>query len=197
MPSSRYITPSHHQNPAQAILSASRAMPFDGQRNGMSLVTWNAHDKPEPITESTPLDDLIAKELQADGIADQEDVLAMNQIPVDALQTLLRFIVGTDQSSKAKWRKATLRLAVLSHAINLDSVGELPLCKIAGHIGCTKSNLSLYSVRLCDELQQGQVRGGKSRKAREVYRELATAHHAAAGHKLRGNNTAQMKRFSE
>jgi hypothetical protein len=58
------------------------------------------------------------------------------------------------------------------------------MTELAEHLGCSKALFSHYATRLVDQLAEAQTRGGKSRKAREVYRQTATAYHARAGHAI-------------
>jgi hypothetical protein len=151
-------------------------------------VSFDAHDRPEPITEQTALDQLIEMEIEA-GIdtEDQEccnvDVLALRTIPPDALLVLLRFIIGTS-STRKRWRIAQLKLATLAHAAGMQGVGDKSLTELAKELGCTRSLLSLYSTRLADQLGLSQVRGGKTRSSREIYRQNAIKIHTAAGHQI-------------
>ncbi len=151
-------------------------------------VSFDAHDRPEPITEQTALDQLIEMEIEA-GIdtEDQEccnvDVLALRTIPPDALLVLLRFIIGTS-STRKRWRIAQLKLATLAHAAGMQGVGDKSLTELAKELGCTRSLLSLYGTRLADQLGLAQVRGGKCRESRETYRRNALLSHQKRGNKL-------------
>jgi hypothetical protein len=151
-------------------------------------VSFDANHRPEPITEQTPLDQLIEAEI-AEGIdtEDQEgsdvDVLALKSIPSDALLVLLRFIIGKT-SSRKRWRVTVIKICTLAHAAGMQGVGDKSLTELATELGCTRSLLSLYSTRLADQLGLSQVRGGKCRSSREAYRQNAIKIHTAAGHQI-------------
>jgi hypothetical protein len=152
-----------------------------------SKVSFDAHDRPEPITEQTPLDQLIEAEIAEgidteDAVADQ-DVLALRSIPPDALLVLLRFIIGS-RCTRKRWRVAQLKLATLAHAAAMQGIGEKSLTELAAELGCTRSLLSLYSTRLADQLGLSQVRGGKCRSSRETYRKNALLSHQKRGNTL-------------
>ena len=155
-----------------------------------SKVCFDAHQRPEPITDQTPLDELIEKELAAGIDTDDtdddpkgQDILALKSIPPDALLVLLRFIISKT-SSRKMWRVAQLKLATLAHAAGMQGVGDKSLADLAKELGCTRSLLSLYSTRLADQLGLSQVRGGKTRSSREAYRQNAIKIHTAAGHQI-------------
>jgi hypothetical protein len=162
-------------------------------------VTFDVNHRPEPITEQTPLDQVIQMEIES-GIdtEDQEgsdvDVLALKSIPPDALLVLLRFIISKT-SSRKRWRVAQLKLCTLAHAAGMETVGDKSLTELAAELGCTRSLLSLYSTRLIDQLGINQVRGGKSRSSRETYRQNAIKIHTAAGHQITAKQK-QLRQFS-
>jgi hypothetical protein len=111
------------------------------------------------------------------------DAAGMRSIPTNALKILLNFIFKPPGGPRPL-RAAHLRLIALAHLAGVDGVADRTLTDLARELGCTKSLLSLYSVRLTDQLGQAQVRGGKSRSARKVYSERALATHRAAGHRM-------------
>jgi hypothetical protein len=156
-------------------------------------VTFDVNHRPEPITEQTPLDQVIQMEIES-GIdtEDQEgsdvDVLALKSIPPDALLVLLRFVISKT-SSRKRWRLAQLKLCTLAHAAGMQTVGDKSLRELAQELGCTRSLLSLYSTRLADQLGLSQVRGGKCRKSRETYRQ-----NALLSHQKRGNNLSSKEK---
>ena len=78
-----------------------------------------------------------------------------------------------------------LRTIVLAHAAGLEGVADKTLAELAGELGCTRALMSLYAVRLTDELNQEMVRGGKRRESRETYRQSAIAAHRRAGHAIK------------
>jgi hypothetical protein len=161
-------------------------------------VTFDVNRRPEPITEQTPLDQVIQMEIESgidteDAVADQ-DVLALKSIPPDALLVLLRFIISKT-SSRKRWRVASLKLATLAHAAGMQGVGDKSLTELATELGCTRSLLSLYSTRLADQLGLSQVRGGKTRSCREAYRKNALLSHQKRGNKL-STKEKQPRHFS-
>jgi hypothetical protein len=161
-----------------------------------SKVSFDSNHRPEPITEQTPLDQVIQMEIEAGIDTDdtdddpKQDVLALKSIPPDALLVLLRFVIG-QRPSRKRWRVAQLKLCTLAHAAGMQTVGDKSLTELAKELGCTRSLLSLYSTRLIDQLGINQVRGGKSRSSRETYRQNAIKIHTAAGHQI----TAKQKQL--
>jgi hypothetical protein len=151
---------------------------MDCTRENDALVAVDWHD---------PSDIAIQREVEL-GIDDEDDsnpdVLALKRIPSDALLVLLRFLISENRSPKQKWRIAQLRLAVLAHQAGLAGVGNLTMTELAEHLGCSKALISHYATRLVDQLAEAQTRGGKSRHAREVYRQTATDYHRRAGHAI-------------
>lgn len=114
------------------------------------------------------------------------DCAGIAGIPRDALKKILDFVCDVRASGgTAQWRCRTLRLAALAHLANVQGVGEKTLTQLAGELGCTRASVSLYSIRIVDQLHQYQVRGGKRREAREAYRESAIRSHRAAGHVIK------------
>jgi hypothetical protein len=163
-----------------------------------SKVSFDSNHRPEPITEQTPLDQLIEAEIAEgidteDAVADQ-DVLALRSIPPDALLVLLRFIIGS-RCTRKRWRVAQLKLATLAHAAAMQGIGEKSLTELAAELGCTRSLLSLYSTRLADQLGLSQVRGGKCRSSRETYRKNALLSHQKRGNTL-SSKEKQPRQFS-
>lgn len=136
------------------------------------------------VDSKTPLDDLIAAD-EAEDFAETFDAGELKSIPVDALLILLRFLIPIGSTSRKRWRVAQLRLCVLGHAAGLQGVGDKSLATLAEELGVTRSLLSHYATRLVDELGESQVRGGKCRESREVFRDAATNYHRRAGHKMR------------
>jgi hypothetical protein len=166
-----------------------------------SRVTFDSNHRPEPITDQTPLDQVIQMEIEAGIDTDDtdddpkgQDMLALKSIPPDALLVLLRFIISKT-SSRKRWRVAQLKLATLAHAAGMETVGNKSLTELAAELGCTRSLLSLYSTRLIDQLGINQVRGGKSRSSRETYRQNAIKIHTAAGHQITVKQK-QLRQFS-
>jgi hypothetical protein len=155
-------------------------------------------DRPEPVDERTPLDQLIEMEIEAGIDSDKEgsdvDVLALKSIPADSLLVLLRFIIG-QRPSRKRWRVAQLKLSTLAHAAGMQGVGDKSLTELATELGCTRSLLSLYSTRLADQLGLSQVRGGKTRSCREAYRKNALLSHQKRGNKL-STKEKQPRHFS-
>ncbi len=143
---------------------------------GLVGVDWNSPDSLAIQAEEAE---------EVDGL----DLAGINKIPPEALLILLRFIISPAvqcRSRKQRWKTSQLRLVVLAHAAGLDDVAEMSLTQLASELGVTRSLMSWYAVRMTDELSpRGQVRGGKSRASREIYREVAIASHQARGHKMR------------
>ena len=118
------------------------------------------------------------------------DAAGLKSIPRQALLHLLRFVFPAPGGTRPL-RVAQLRLVALAHLAGLEGVGDRTLTDLARELACTKSLLSLYSVRLTDQLGQAQVRGGKNRAARETYRQRALATHRAAGHRMSADKAVE------
>jgi hypothetical protein len=164
-------------------------------------VSFDSNHRPEPITEQTALDQLIEMEIEAGIDTDDtdddpkgQDILALRSIPPDALLVLLRFIISKT-SSRKRWRVAQLKLCTLAHAANMQTVGDKSLTDLAQELGCTRSLLSLYSTRLADQLGLSQVRGGKCRASRDIYRSNALLSHQKRGNTL-STKEKQPRQFS-
>jgi hypothetical protein len=100
----------------------------------------------------------------------------LGQIPPDALRVLLAILIPkrkiSGKTNPRAWRVATVRLACLAHAIDLDGIGALPLTQIAEELGVCRATLSYASINLRDGIDLPR-RGGKSDAAREVYAQRA------------------------
>ena len=118
------------------------------------------------------------------------DAAGLKSIPRQALLHLLRFVFPAPGGTRPL-RVAQLRLVALAHLAGVEGIGDRTLTDLARELTCTKSLLSLYSVRLTDQLGQAQVRGGKNRAARETYRQRALATHRAAGHRMSADKLAE------
>ena len=111
------------------------------------------------------------------------DLAGLRSIPVDALLILLRYIVQPDSTTN-RWRQAQVRVAVLSHMVNLDGIGSLSFAALATELGCSRALISLRSLELIDGLAIEKTRNGKQRSTRETYRKTATEAHIRAGHRM-------------
>jgi hypothetical protein len=118
------------------------------------------------------------------------EAAGLKSIPRQALLLLLAFIFPAPGGTRPL-RVAQLRLVALAHLAGFEGVGDRTLTDLARELACTKSLLSLYSVRLTDQLGQAQVRGGKNRAARETYRQRALATHRAAGHRMSADKASE------
>jgi hypothetical protein len=152
-------------------------------------VSFNAHERPEPTVEETPLDLLIQAEIESgiDLEGKDRDILELLKIPPDAIKTLVRWIIGGGASSRSSWRTATVRLATIAHAIQLDGVGHKSFAELGLELGCTRALISLYSIRLMDSLGITQFRASKARSTRETYRQLALDSHQKKGNQMSVN----------
>ncbi|MCU0776111.1 MAG: hypothetical protein MUF86_00385 [Akkermansiaceae bacterium] len=110
------------------------------------------------------------------------DTLALKKIPPDALKVLLRFLLPPGKTGKTRWRIATLKLATLANAAGVDEIGNMTLTDIARELNVSRALVSLYSLRLVDELGMNKVAAGKSRESRETFRRVAIEAHRRAGH---------------
>ena len=130
------------------------------------------------------------RDLGPDDAPETIDAAGMRSIPKQALLILLAFVFPPPGGTRPL-RVAQLRMVALAHLAGLEGIGDRTLTDLARELGCTKSLLSLYSVRLTDQLGQAQVRGGKNRAARETYRQRALATHRAAGHRMTADKAAE------
>jgi hypothetical protein len=118
--------------------------------------------------------------LPGDEIDDDDDCLhvaGLGAIPPDALKVLLSVLLPKRKAVEGKlqpriWKVASVRLAALAHAIDLDGLGSLPITQIAEELGVTRAALSHVSINLRDGLSLPR-RGGKSDEARKVYQQRA------------------------
>ncbi len=111
------------------------------------------------------------------------DLAGLRSIPTDALLILLRYIVQPDLPSN-RWRQAQVRVAVLAHMVNLDSIGSLSFAALAKELDCSRALISLRSLELIDGLAIDKTRNGKKRSSRDTYRKAATSAHIRAGHRM-------------
>lgn len=123
------------------------------------------------------------RHLDPEDTAENIDLAGLRSIPREALLILLRYIVQPG-AAKHRWRQAQIRLAILSHMVNLDGIGALSFAALAEELGCTRALLSLRSLELIDGLKIEKTRNGKRRSTRETYRKAATEAHARAGHRM-------------
>jgi hypothetical protein len=138
----------------------------------------------EPLHPDDP-DDFDA-DFRPDDNGERIDFEGIKAVPRDALKTLLRFLVPSNSvSAKKKWRITQLRVALLSHMLNVDGLGALSFEELGQELGCTRALLSLYSLRMIDGLQIDKCRNGKSRRSREVFRKSATEAHRRQGHRMK------------
>jgi hypothetical protein len=120
------------------------------------------------VDPRTPLDHLLEAEEHEDH--DTLDLAGLRGIPVDALKTLVLFLLPTDSkpTSASYWPKALKRLCALSYAIGIEEVRKFPLSKIAPALGCSRAMLSLLCCELRDFASLDH-RAGRSDAARETY----------------------------
>jgi hypothetical protein len=120
------------------------------------------------VDPRTPLTALI--EAEEGDTPDTLDLAGLRGIPVDALKTLVLFLLPTDSkpTSASYWPKALKRLCALSYAIGIEEVRKFPLSKIAPALGCSRAMLSLLCCELRDFASLDH-RAGRSDAARETY----------------------------
>ena len=126
----------------------------------------------------------------AAGVDAPMGVSALKSIPRQALLILLGFIIPPPGGTRPL-RVAQLRLVTLAHLAGLEGIGDRTLTDLAAELGATRSLMSLYACRMVDQLGQSQVRGGKRREAREVYKRTATEAHRRQGHKMKQDVAAE------
>lgn len=156
----------------------------EGKRS--TAIDW---DSPDELMMQAEIEAGIDTEGQA------VDTLALRKIPPDALKILLRYLLPAGRKGPARWSGAVLKLAVLSNAADVDDLGGMTFTDIAKELGVSRALVSLYSLKLVDELGINKVRAGKSRESREVFRQSALAAHKRAGH--REGLTQERRAFSE
>ncbi len=142
--------------------------------------------RPTEIQWQDPLDDLVDAEEFAG--CETMDAGGIQKIPPEALLILLRFLIRdreANSNNRKRWRAATMRLAVLASLAGLDGVADLSLAELGRELDCTRSLLSLYSVRMADSLNQRVSRHGRSKESRQRNREAAIRSHAERGHRVR------------
>jgi hypothetical protein len=133
--------------------------------------------------EKTPLDYLMEAEERDDD--EKIDLAGISGIPRDALARLLEFVLGKSEQKRTKWKTATLRIAALCHLLNVRNMRELSLGELGRELGCTRANMSLYSLAVVDELQIEKGFTGKPRAARESYRKAAIKSHIQRCHRMK------------
>ena len=112
------------------------------------LADWTPiEDKLEPLPDDDPI-----------------NVEGIGAIPPEALSTLLRLFFTRPPKSPRDWRAATIKLAVVSHAI-LPEVGGQSFAELGKQVGCSRAALSHYSTALRDFAHLGH-RVGKSDESR-------------------------------
>jgi hypothetical protein len=147
-------------------------------------------DSPDKImARSESLHELDGDDWDADlGPCDGDETIeaaGIKNIPRDALRTLLRFLVPNNSvNTKKRWRMAQLRVALLSHMLNVDGLGVLSFEELGKELGCTRSLLSLYSLRIVDGLTLNKAPNGKCRASRLVYQKTSKEAHRRQGHKI-------------
>ncbi len=136
------------------------------------------------ISHRTPFHDACENEEQDDD--EKVDLAGIKDIPREALAILLNWLVGEPTRHTAKrWRKCTLKVAAVSHMLNIQGLRELSLEQLGKQLGTTRANLSLYSLAVCDSAGIDKTFTGKARKSREVFSETTRAYHERAGHKMK------------
>ncbi len=145
------------------------------------------------LARSEPLHET-DKDWDADFAPDDDgeriDFEGIQAVPRQALLILLNFIFPAPGGTRPL-RVAQLRLVTLAHLAGLEGIGNRTLTDLAAELGATRSLMSLYACRMVDQLGQSQVRGGKRREAREVYRQTATAAHRRAGHRIHSDKAVE------
>ncbi len=171
------------------MLSMRTAYFEDGNAVGIDT------DSPDKImARSQSLHELDGDDWDADlGPEDDGETIeaaGLKSIPRQALLILLNFIFPAPGGTRPL-RVAQLRLVTLAHLAGLEGIGDRTLTDLAAELGATRSLMSLYACRMVDQLGQSQVRGGKRREARQVYRKTATEAHRRAGHCMTADKAAE------
>jgi hypothetical protein len=120
------------------------------------------------------------------------DFEGIKAVPRDALKTLLMFLIPSNSvSEKKRWRMAQLRLALLSHMLNVDGIGSKSFQQLGDELRCSRALLSLYSLRIVDGLSLNKAPNGKCRASRLVYQKTSTEAHRRAGHRIHSDKAAE------
>jgi hypothetical protein len=135
-------------------------------------IDWNSPDQQAMADEELADDEVVS-------------LAGIKDIPRDALRTLLLFIIPSGGVPAKKWRIAQIRLALIAHLASVEGVGGQPLSDLAVELGCTRSLLSLYCLKMVDGLKLDKSRNGKRRETRETYRQNALLSHEKRGHKMK------------
>jgi hypothetical protein len=135
----------------------------------------------EPLHES---DDDYDPSFAPCDMGENIDVHGIKDIPRDALQRLVLFLVPVDSRPAKRWRIAQLRLAVIANMVDQDGIGRLSFEDLAQELKCTRAILSYHSLKIIDGLGIDKARNGKCRRSREVYRETAIESHRRRGHRM-------------
>jgi hypothetical protein len=152
----------------------------------------------EPLTPNSKTHDLADWNspdqilMQVEEIGDDEVVslAGIQDIPREALAILLNWLVGEPtRNSSTRWRKTTLKIAAISHMLNVQGLRELSLEQLGKQLGTTRANLSLYTLAVCDSCGIDKSYTGKRRSARESYRLTARRSHEKRGHKMTNTPT--------
>lgn len=140
------------------------------------------------VDSRTPFDAVCENEELADD--EVVSLAGIQDIPRDALAILLNWLVGEPtRNSSTRWRKTTLKIAAISHMLNVQGLRELSLEQLGNQLGTTRANLSLYTLAVCDSCGIDKSYTGKRRGARQAYRDAAIRSHEKRGHKMTNTPT--------
>jgi hypothetical protein len=125
-----------------------------------------------PIDHTHPADLLDEPEEDATDI-DEDELTRLGCYDPELIGTILRVCFFPPMGRRGVNLSAAFhRLIALAHCLKVEGVADKSLENIAGRIGCTRSVLSHFCVRIRDHASLDH-RGGKSDQARQ---RLATAH---------------------
>jgi hypothetical protein len=123
-------------------------------------------------------------DLAPDDAGEFIDVDGIKDIPRDALQRLVLFLIPVNSAPARRWRISTLRLAIIAQMVDPDGIGKQSFEALAKELGCTRALLSWHSLKMIDSLKIDKLRNGKQRHTRETYRQSAIESHRRQGHRI-------------
>jgi hypothetical protein len=113
------------------------------------------------------------------------DVAGIRDIPRDALQRLVLFLIPANSGPTKRWRVSQLRLAIIAQMVDADGIGKLSFEDLAKELKCTRAILSYHSLKMIDAIGINKLRNGKRRETREIYRQSAIESHRRQGHRMK------------
>jgi hypothetical protein len=158
---------------------------YNGDDGHLVEVDWQSPDRVAAGKEALHEDDVdFDADLAPYDKGETIDVTGIREIPRDALQRLVLFLIPTNSHPAKRWRIAQLRLAIVAQMVDADGIGTQSFEDLAQELKCTRAILSYHSLKMIDAIGIDKLRNGKPRRTREIYRESAIAVHKRLGHKM-------------